>query len=180
VADITGVLNQAYDEVNRDIGSHTPDQFRKRYEIEMSKALLTTLGAFSIPVPVDQVQLRRNELVTRLPALALWMLFIGNALFAFLAVVITIYAFRSGSAEVHQCQIRLSFAGLASQLFSPDTAQQTAKNDFDLFHKRHSEDDTSTPDSAIEVHSSLSGGAMFVLVNRTTFEERQARTEIVD
>jgi hypothetical protein len=180
VAELTDILNRVYEEVSRNVVPQTPAQFKTNYEMEMSKGLLATLGAFSIPVPVDQVQLKRNELVTRLPALALWLLIIGNALFAFLAIAITIYALKSGSNEVQQCQLRLSSAGLASQLFSPDTARQPARNEFDLFHERDPEEDTSAPTPIVEIHSSLPGGAMFVVVNRTPLEQRLPLATTVD
>ncbi|KAJ4382582.1 hypothetical protein N0V86_001804 [Didymella sp. IMI 355093] len=97
VGEMTGPLGIMFDEVNRDVKSLTLTQYTKRYEIEMSKAMLTTLVAFSVPAPVDRILLRVNEVITRLPAVALWLLLSGNALFALLAVAITVFALKSAS-----------------------------------------------------------------------------------
>ncbi|KAJ4404401.1 hypothetical protein N0V91_005922 [Didymella pomorum] len=128
----------------------------------MSKAMLITLVAFSIPAPVDQVHIRANEVVTRLPAVALWLLLSGNALSALLALVITVCALKSASADVLQVQLRLSSAGLAAQLFSPESAEQSAREDFDLFHQRGVAQEELEDTAQVRIRRSPFGGAKFV------------------
>lgn len=94
-------LNKVWEDVNRDVKSITLEQLTKRYEIEMSKAMLISLVVNSVDVPADLVQMKRHEIVTRLPALALWLLVTGNSLFALLAITIAICAIKSASTEVH-------------------------------------------------------------------------------
>jgi hypothetical protein len=155
-------LNDVGDEANRDVNGLSLAQYTKRYEIEMSKAMLITLVAFSIPAPVDQVHLRVNEVVTRLPTVALWLLLSGNALSALLALVITVCALKSASADVLQVQLRLSSAGLAAQLFSPESAEQSAREDFDLFHQRGVAQEELEDTARVRIRRSPFGGAKFV------------------
>jgi hypothetical protein len=184
VNEMTGPLGNVLDEVNRDVKSLTLAQYTKRYEIEMSKAMLTTLVAFSVPAPVDRILLRVNDVITRLPAVALWLLLSGNALFALLAVVITVCALKSASVDVHQVHLRLSSAGLAAQLFSPESAEQTAKEDSDLFHQRDLEGDSEETllegTARVQIHGSTLGGAKFVTIstNGPDSEDQQQRQSL--
>lgn len=171
-----GLLTKVFGEVNRDRNNHTPAQFTKNYELEISKALISNLIAHSIAVPVDLVQLRRNEVNTRLPASALWLLVTANVLFVLLAIVIAVCAVKSASFEVQQAQLRLSSAGLAAQLFSPETAQRAATNDFDLFHKVGVDEvDLEEMESTVEIRGSVLAGAEFC-VHSTGQEAQKAFT----
>ena len=71
ITDFNVALEKVYKTIGDNVPSLTTEQFTKRYEIEMSKAMLIALAANTIPVPVQEVQLRRSAVVTRLPALAL-------------------------------------------------------------------------------------------------------------
>lgn len=157
-------INRVHQQVNRDQSRLTPSIIKERYEVEMSKALSMSLAVHSIPVPVDAVQLRRSEVITKLPALALWLLVTANLLFMLLAIVMAIFAVKSASNEVHQVQLRLSSAGLASQLFSSGTAKCAAKDEFDLFHTSHAGDEYQLRQtiSKVEVRNTDRGGAEFV------------------
>jgi hypothetical protein len=58
----------------------------------MSKAFLNNLVAHNTAVPVKLAQLRGRILITRLPALALWLLAVGNSVFVLLIIVLAGFA----------------------------------------------------------------------------------------
>lgn len=148
----------------------------------MSNALLVPLIVHSVPAPVSQVQLRENKVVTRRPALALWLLTSGNALFALLAFFIAIYAFRSASTDADQVQLRLGSAGLAAQMFGTETAEQAARDDFDLFHKRDLDDEEDESTSVVEVRNTFQGRAKFVTLSsgRDLVDQQQKQRMFTD
>jgi hypothetical protein len=157
--------NRVFQEVNREQSQLTPSTLQNRYEIEMSKAMIQSLVVHSVPAPANAVQLRRNEVITRLPALALWLLVAGNILFVLLAIAMAVCAIKFSSQEVHQAQLRLSSAGLAAQLFGPDTAQRAARDDFELFHGAEvgDADAPEKTNSSVDIRSTALGGAEFVV-----------------
>ncbi|KAF3044951.1 hypothetical protein E8E11_002046 [Didymella keratinophila] len=158
--------NSASLEVNRPREDLTPNSFTKAYELETSKVMISNLVVYSVPKPVDFVQLRANTVITRLPAIALWLLVTSNILFVLLAITLAILAAQSASSEVHQVHLRLSSSGLAAQLLSLETARCEAKDDFGLFHKNEDdivEDDTEEQDPTVEIRSNALGGAEFVV-----------------
>ncbi|KAF3042334.1 hypothetical protein E8E12_002640 [Didymella heteroderae] len=157
-------MNEVYQEVNSNTTTITPEEVTKRYELEMSKALISGLIVNTVALPVDAAQLRRNEVVTRLPAVALWFLVSTNFLFMLLAISLAIWATRSSSTEVHQAQLRLSSAGLAAQLFSHQTSTLAVKDDFELFHDKENiieGEEEKLP--LVTICSSALGGAEFVV-----------------
>jgi hypothetical protein len=103
--------------------------------------------------------------VTRLAALALWAVVAGNALFALLAIALRVCALNLASAEVHQVQLRLSPAGLAVQLFETRAAEQAARDNFDLLHRRDVDDEEHGAMSIVEIGNTPLGGAEFVALS---------------
>ncbi|KAJ4382433.1 hypothetical protein N0V86_002768 [Didymella sp. IMI 355093] len=170
-------MNEVYNGVNTNRTHVTPEEMTKRYELEMSKALMSGLIVNTVPVPVERAQLRGNEVVTRLPAVALWLLVSVNVLFMLLAIGLAVWGTRSSSAEVHQVQLRLSSAGLAAQLFSYQTSTLAASDDFELFHTDENiieGEDQKMP--LVTICSSAMGGAEFV-VHSTDRESNNSEQE---
>lgn len=89
----------------------------------------------------------------------------GNALFALLAIALQVCALKLASAEVHQVQLRLSPAGLAVQLFETRAAEQAARDNFDLLHRRDVDDEEHGAMSIVEIGNTPLGGAEFVALS---------------
>jgi hypothetical protein len=170
-------MNEVYNGVNTNRTQVTPEEITTRYELEMSKALVSGLIVNSISVPVETAQLRRNEVVTRLPAVALWLLVSANVLFMLLAIGLAVWGTRSSSTEVYQVQLRLSSAGLAAQLFSHQTSTLPTSDDFDLFHANENiieGEDEKMP--LVTICTSAIGGAEFVVQSpdkESTYSEQE-------
>jgi hypothetical protein len=117
--------------------------------------------------------------VTRLAALALWAVVAGNALFALLAIALRVCALNLASAEVHQVQLRLSPAGLAVQLFETRAAEQAARDNFDLLHRRDVDDEEHGAMPIVEIGNTPLGGAELLHCPRPGFGGSAAEATLV-
>jgi hypothetical protein len=152
-------LNMAVIEANDN--STTPEAFISKYELAMSKALSVALVVHTVPALTELVQRRVNQVITRLPALALWLLVTANILFALLGLVLGLLAARAASPDVHQVHLRLSTAGLAAQLFDAPHAQLEAEKDVDLF-RENGAGEGRDEGKKVSVRCTAVGGAEFI------------------
>ncbi|KAF1937843.1 hypothetical protein EJ02DRAFT_514911 [Clathrospora elynae] len=143
----------------------TPDDFIAVYEMSISKALALPLVVHTVPAPPDLVQRRVTKIITKLPAIALWLLVTSNLFFALFGLVLSVLAIRATSPEVHQIHTRLTTAGLAAQLFDWQHARRAAKNDQELFTENLNNGSKKGVEKRISVRATATGGAEFLTEN---------------
>lgn len=108
-------------------------------------------------------QLRTSKVVTQLPVAALWALVVANIIFALLGFGLAIWAWRRATPAVHQVQLRLGVAGLASALFDHDKFEQSARADEGLFSEKSAEDVVSAEVKRIGFKRTDTGGSTFAI-----------------
>ncbi|KAI8931207.1 hypothetical protein NX059_011556 [Plenodomus lindquistii] len=86
------------------------------YELAMARFHLMPLAAHTIPETSPTSQRRVKSIEAKVPAAALWSIVAANSLFAALALVVAILAWRASSDQVHQIQLRLGITGLTAAL----------------------------------------------------------------
>lgn len=115
----------------------SPSAFIRAFEIAMSKAYSFPLASQLSSRTSILAQLRTSKVVTRLPVAALWTLVIANTGFALLGLGLAVWAVRKTTPAVHQVQLRLGVAGLASALFDRERFEQSAHADDGLFTEKN-------------------------------------------
>jgi hypothetical protein len=144
----------------------TPDDFISIYELGMSKAFAWPLAVQTVPASPLRVQKRVSKIITRLPALALWLPVAAKLLFAVFGLVLAMMAIRATTPKVHQVHVRLTTGGLATQLFDWQNARKAVKDDLELFKENTEEKYGKTvATKGVKVRCSAPSGAEFVTVD---------------
>lgn len=114
----------------------SPSAFIRAFEIAMSRGFSFPLASQLSGRASLLAQVRTTKVVTRLPVAALWTLVVANVGFAMLGLGLAIWAFGLASESVHQVQMRLGVAGLASALFDREKFEESAHADDGLFAEK--------------------------------------------
>ena len=129
----------------------------------MSKAYSFPLASQLISRASVLGQLRTSKVVTQLPVAALWTLVMANVAFTLLGLGLAIWAWRKATPTVHQVQLRLGVAGLASALFDREKFEQSARADDGLFSEKIAKDLRNNEVKRIGFKRTETGGSTFAV-----------------
>lgn len=141
----------------------SPSAFIRAFELGMSKAYSFPLASQLSSRASLLAQLRTSKVVTRLPVAALWTLVIANVGFALLGLGLAIWAMRRATPEVHQVQLRLGVAGLASALFDHEKFEESAHAGDGLFTEKSSKGSGDMDVKRIGFKRTGTGGSAFAV-----------------
>jgi hypothetical protein len=162
---------RALQEASRNLTSM--DDYLAKWELSTSKSFAHRLLVHTVPGPTGLVHNRTTSIITKMPALALWLLVAANLLLAPFGLVVAILAVRATSPEVHQIHTRLITTGLAAQLCDWQHARKPADNESGLFKEIVQKDSKAVIRKWVSIRCTAPGGAEFMTedVLETTLEE---------
>jgi hypothetical protein len=136
-ARIFGVLANVFqDSATGPLSRVDPAGFISTFEVGMAKSFSYPLASQLSGRPVLLAQVRTSKVVTKIPAAAVWLLVVANLGYAALGAVLAVWAITKTTPAIHQVQIRLGVAGLASALFDREQFERKAATDEGLFEEK--------------------------------------------
>jgi hypothetical protein len=141
---------------------HDPEDFINAYAYALSEMYVVPLAAQLEARPALLAQLRASRVISKLPVAALWLLVVTNAFYGLFAIALATLAILACGVTpvVPQVQTRLSVAGLAAQLFEPESSARAVGAESSLFKEKEA---GVTDFKRIGVKRTDTNGSMFVV-----------------